>query len=361
MDSTRLPVARLLLVGAVVPAIYSAADHWLLARLELNPSDTGHIVLTMAVFVVQIGLMGWLCGRLLDNRWWRWGLYTWSWLLIDLQLLAATVFAQSTSNWNSGRLLPSSLFAAQVGLAVIWAILGSTRWTLRLPLSALAALALSLPLLEGYGFARELFPVQVIALSAICLLLRWRRFHLALLQDAPTSTSPPSASPKQLQASQFSIRHVLIWTTSLAVILGALRALDLLSLRALRPFYEHGVMPLLTAGILVAAALVIAVWAALGVGSAWLRCGVLFLAMPIIGAVLTALNWYSESIRWGGTVAWPWESPWAWRSLVDDHSWLALWLYLAGSLLFAALIILRVLGYRLVRRLSNHAYTLSAP
>jgi hypothetical protein len=57
-DTFRLPLARLLLVGAIVPTIFTAADHWLLTRLQLYPSDTLHIVLTMAAFVVQIGLMG---------------------------------------------------------------------------------------------------------------------------------------------------------------------------------------------------------------------------------------------------------------------------------------------------------------
>ena len=55
-DSSRLPLARLLLVGAVVPAAFSGIDHWLLTRLQQHPSDTGHLALTMAVFVVQIGL-----------------------------------------------------------------------------------------------------------------------------------------------------------------------------------------------------------------------------------------------------------------------------------------------------------------
>jgi hypothetical protein len=351
-ESARLPLARLLLVGALVPAVFSALDHWLLTRLEMRPSDTGHVVLTMAVFVVQIGLLGWLCGRLLENPWWRWGLYIWGWVLVDLQLLSAAVFADGGNYWNQGKLLPGSLFAAQVGLALIWAILGTTPWVIRLPLCAVVGLFLSLPLLGGYGFTRELFPVQMIALAVLCLLLRWQRFRLQRIQDLPPPAAGDVAARKQLQLAQFSIRHVLIWTTSLAIMLGVLRALDLLSLQALRPFFEQSMVTLLTAAILVAAVFVVAVWAALGAGSAWLRLPVLFLAMPPIGALLALFDWYSYPARFGGSgrdIFSLWTNSWAWQEFLDGHSWLAMWVYLAGSLLFASLLILRVLDYRLVR------------
>jgi hypothetical protein len=50
-------------------------------------------------------------------------------------------------------------------------------------------------------------------------------------------------------------------------------------------------------------------------------------------------------------------NPWLWyRSQADywyfvfrDHSWMIAWTTLAGGLLFAALLIFRTLGYRLVR------------
>ncbi len=353
IESPRLPLARLLLVGALVPAVFSALDHWLLMRLQMRVTDKAHLVLTMAVFVVQIGLLGWLCGRLIENPWWRWGLYLWGWVLVDLQVLAASVFAQGISYWDQSRLLPRSLFAAQVGLALIWAILGTTPWAIRLPLCAVVGLFLSMPLLESHGFTRELFPVQVIALSALCLLLRSRGFRLQRIEPSPALAGEPSSRKKQLHAAQFSIRHVLIWTTSLAVVLGILRALDLLSLEALRPFFEYDVVAVLTAGILIAAVFVIAVWAALGAGSVWLRLPVLLLAMPIIGALLAVLNWYSYSARVSGrrtvSLTTLWTDSWAWQHFLDNYSALAMWVYLAGSLLFASLLIFRVLDYRLAR------------
>jgi hypothetical protein len=275
--------------------------------------------------------------------------------LVDLQLLSAGVFAGGGNYWNHTRMLPTSLFAAQTGLALIWGILGTTNWALRLPLCAVIGLFTSLPVIEGFGVTGEMFPVQMISLAALCLLLRWQRFRLQCLEDLPLPAIVGDVSPprKQLQLAQFSIRHVLIWTTSLAVMLGVLRALNLLSLRELLPFFEQGVVTLLTAGILVAAVFVVAVWAALGAGSVWLRLAVLFLAMPSIGALLALLNWYSYPARFGSgrrDILSLWTNSWAWQDFRDNHSWLALWVYLAGSLLFASLLILRVLGYRLARK-----------
>lgn len=352
-DSARLPLARLLLVGALVPAVYSSLDHWLLTRLQLRPNDTGHIVLTMAVFAAQVGLLGWLCGRLLDDPWWRWGLYIWGWVLVDLQLLSATVFADG-GNWRShGRLLPGSMFAAQVGLTIIWAILGTTRWTLRWPTCLVLGTVLAVPALEGRHFSSEiLFPAQMIALAGLCLLLRWQRFQLQRIDvQSPTAPTPGSPAAKQLQLAQFSIRHVLIWTTSLAVVLGVLRALDLLSIRALLPYFEGSAISSLTAGILIAGVFVVAVWAALGAGPAWLRWPMLIASLVLCGLSFCLLHFLSNGGLWSdiptlifhpGT---PTRSSWYW----ERDRWLAAWVILAGGLLFASLIILRVLGYRLAR------------
>src|SRR5687768_13937271 len=115
MIPPRLPIARLLLVGMLVPAVFSALDHWLLGRLVANPRSHFVIVETMAAFVVQVGVLGVLCGRMLENPWWRWGVYAWGWLLIDIQVFSALDLVESAGWWwnNSQYLLLVSLLAAQ--------------------------------------------------------------------------------------------------------------------------------------------------------------------------------------------------------------------------------------------------------
>ena len=339
-DSSRLPLARLLLVAVLVPVVFSAVDHWLLSRLSENPTDRLHIGLTMGAFVIQIGVLGVLCGRWLDDPRWRWGVYLWGWLLIDMQLVSALVFVSGTSDWTgAGYFLVVSLFAAQVGLTIIWAILGTTRWVLRLPLCGVLATVLALPIAGSYGFAGTTFPVQVAALLVLCLVLRWKRFRLHSI-----ATGEERAANASQSALQFGVRHVLIWTTSLAVVLGVLRALDLLSWKALAPFL-HGGVAVLTAGILVAAVFVVALWAALGAGPAWLRWPTLTVTIVMVGSLLALFAFFDRN----GTIALLARSPATWDAFWRHDGWLLTWVALAGSLLFASLLILRVGGVRLVR------------
>jgi hypothetical protein len=344
------PLFRLVVVGMLVPVMFATVDAWLLQRMQFAPSSTLGIVATMTVFVVQVGLLGWLCGRWIENPWWRWGLYCWGWILVDLQLFAAATFADGANYWNHGRMLPGSLFAAQAGLAMVWGFLGSSRWTLRIPACTLLVFVFAWLSRGGYGMVREMVPLQLAALAALCGLLRLQRFRLL-----PIARNPGHALDKSLSTGlptmQFGIRHVLIWTTSLAVLLGMLRALELLSLDSLRVFYRAGFVSLVSLGLAVAITFVVAVWAALGGGPAWLRLPLLGLVLPVAGLAMAILFWNSERIRWspGTTFSDLWKQPWMWQQFWKDDVWLAVWVALAGSLLFASLIILRTIGYRLVR------------
>jgi hypothetical protein len=190
----------------------------------------------------------------------------------------------------------------------------------------------------------------MVTLATLCLLLRWAGYKLSQVAAAPTAgTSTPDGT--QLRQMQFGIRNVLVWTTSLAVVLGVLRGLDLLSLKSLQSFMEFDFLSLATAGLLIGLVFVVAVWASLGAGPVWLRVPLLLLVLPPIGVVLAFLEWNAQRVRYGSAagVELLWTTNWALPQLWDEHSWLVLWLSLAGSLLFASLIILRVIGYRLVR------------
>jgi hypothetical protein len=288
---------------------------------------------------------------LIENPWWRWGLYAWGWVLVDLQLYSTSVFADGGNYWNHDRMLPGSLFAAQAGLAIVWGILGSSHWTLRIPACTLLCFVFALLARSGYGFAREMVPVQLIALAALCVLLWLRRFRLDQMAVVAGETGQATGDAASARTMQFGIRHVLIWTTSLAVLLAMLRALDLLSLQTLREVSREGGVSLLTAGIVVAATFVVAVWAALGAGPAWLRVPILLSVLPMAGLTLALQSWNADRLRWspGTSISDLWNQSWLWQQFWREYSWLAFWVALAGCLLFASLIILRTLGYRLVR------------
>jgi hypothetical protein len=340
-----LPVGRLVLVGALVPAVFAYVDYRLLLLLQVTWASTFVVTLTMLVFVVQIGLLGWLCGRLLTNPWWRWGLYLWGGVLVDLQLVSATVFVGG--GWSVRTILPASLFAAQVGLAIVWAILGDTHWAIRLPACAVAGTLLTLPMDLGYGIAGDSFPIQLITLAILCLLLRWRGFRLEKVEAAGPvlpSAAKEASRPPPSRRMQFSIRHVLIWTTSLALILGVLRFLDLLSLEAWIPFFQENFIATLTGGLLLACVFVVSLWAALGSGPLWLRLPLLALALSATGFVLGVIHFCSEA---NPRVSYA--DLWRYRDYFwENDGWHVAWVFLAGSLLAASLVILRAIGYRLV-------------
>ncbi len=343
-EPPHLPIGRLLVVGVVVPAIFVAIDHRLLSGVVHNPCDEFHIGLTMAAFVGQVAVMGVLCGRLLVNPWWRWGVYLWGWLLIDLQVFSALALTDLTSvDWRRTEfLLTASLLAAQVVLAIIWGILGSTHWTLRWPFCAVAGVLLSIPLINTWGLASEMFPAGVAGLVALCIALRARGFRLDLVE--PQASEAVMASPKP-QFLQFGVRHVLIWTTSLAIVLGVLRGLDLLHSNIFVLFLRGSIVALLTAGILVAALFIVAMWAALGAGPAWLRWPLLALATALVGLLCALLDYFDR----GGTFAFFIRSSRVREMFWEDNGWIIAWMALAGGLLSASLLILRIIGYRLVR------------
>lgn len=345
-EPRRLPLARLLLLGVILPTIWVSIDYWLLNGIQNQSGGARHVALTMGVLVIQIGVMGWLYGRLLENLWWRWGLYVWGWALINLQLFASSAFA---GRWTDGGQLHASMFAAQIALILIWAILGTSRWVIRWPVCAVLGTLLMLPMDLGYGLVRQILPVQIAALAVLSLLLRWRGFRLQCVEG--DNAKPPAIgfnSPmEQGRPTQFNIRHVLVWMTSLAVVLGVLRTLDLLSLSALAPTFQHDLVAVLTGGLLLAAVLVVSMWAALGSGPLWLRLPVLALTLLAMGFALALLNWHAEA---GLTL----DDFWHYQvEFWQFNSGLFAWLALAGSLLFASLMILRASGYRLVRPQMN--------
>lgn len=338
----------------LLPACFAALDHWLLAELQVKSNSVFFVAFMLGAFVVQVGLLGALCGRLIDSPLLRGIIYTWCWVLIDMQ----TVTASLTEGYyyyywgNPTAILTTSLFAAQLGLVAIWAVLGSTRWVFRLPASLLMAVMLAVPLSNRSHYGdqlAQLFLVQTLVLLAICGVLRWQRFRL-LREVNEIPVEQAAVQEQGLRSMQFGLRHVMIWVTSLAVMLGIARAFDLLSPERLSAFLGQEWVWFISAGAVVGMVLVVALWAGLGTGAAWLRVPLLALAMLLSGATLIVTatmfaNWPGLSYRLN------WRSAAFWSELVEREAWIVAWTCLAGGLTYAALLIYRTLGYRLTRQI----------
>src|SRR4029434_7297738 len=119
-SASRHSLWRLTAVALLLPALFVAIDRLLLDALAGLWRNEWTMLLTMAIFVIQIGLMGVVCGRWIDWPFLRWLLYGWCWLLIDFQTLIAWAFANQT--WWGDAFQASALLNAQLGLAIIWAV-----------------------------------------------------------------------------------------------------------------------------------------------------------------------------------------------------------------------------------------------
>lgn len=351
-SDSSLPLTRLLFVGVFLPAVFSFIDAQLLAQHSLHTRDLPATVIMLAVFVFQIGIMGYLCARFIAPPFLKWLIYGWCWLLVDLQTLTAASF---TAPGYGHQLLALSLVAAQLGLVLIWGVLGTTWWAVRAPVSLLAAAAMSIPLFNrsfNYGYdSSAFFIAQSASLLAIVIFLRLRRFRLTPPPDGGAEELFGS-SGKDLGNSQFSLRDVIIWTSSLAVVLALFRAFDLLSPARYSYFSIQDWTTYVSGGVIVAMTLLVALWAALGQGSAWRRWAILVLACAAGGAA----NFVMESLFGHNGVYSPYPSisfysdPLLhWKLQWQMNWWLAAWVSLAGGMLFAALVFFRTLGYRLVQ------------
>jgi len=136
---------------------------------------------------------------------------------------------------------------------------------------------------------------------------------------------------------------VLIGTTVLAVLLGIAKVGDLLTARFVQRTYAVGFLLIAMVAVSTAAVLLVSIWASLGRGRSALRILVLVLSSLGVGAPLA---WYSVYIG----------QPMMARNLdyrflhwyATGYWWIG-WMFLTATLLAAALIIFRTLGYRLVR------------
>jgi len=151
------------------------------------------------------------------------------------------------------------------------------------------------------------------------------------------------------------VRDVLIWTTALALICGLVRWAGIPWEEWSQSHYRSWV-PLFSGGVVLSVTLVLALWAALGTGSARARC-LLLVVIPALAIASALIDWLAVLPSWR-----PWTAPWYntltwakwfywifWRPFSESTRFTAAWLSLAGGMLFATLLFPRALGYRLVR------------
>jgi hypothetical protein len=341
---------HLLAVGVALPAGLAITNHLLLTSSNLSDVSIPLLCALMGFYVLQIGFIGWGVATYIQPWPLRWFIYGWIMILVDLQL--ASMVSTGGRNGQGMNCLATAILAGQLGVAIVWGILGSGNIIWRIP----ALLVLLQTYWSFYSLLVRInqeppgrYPVgwdgllttQGVLLSVLIGILRLRGYSLVQLSPEDRTTRQQGSSKTPIQ---FGIRDVLLWTTSLAVLLAIAKGGDLLTLRFLKQFYDPGLLLLFTTGICTALILIVALWSALGQGSVTARFSVLTVLSLGIGA---GIGWYCATMARKATIT-SWSYAY-WNWYWNGYWWVG-WMFLTGVLLAASLIIYRTLGYRLVRR-----------
>jgi hypothetical protein len=339
-----MPNLRLLLLVAVVlPAVICALDYAALSFAYGNDWPAQHALLTYGLFVGQVALVSWAAGRLLQNWYWRLGMFAWVMTLINLQLYSLQGIKLGWSEADPAALLGFALLSAQLSALAMWCVLGRGYWAWRIPATCVAGVLLTsiMPNMYGIDVWKVLLCVQVCGLLVLLFALRAARYRLQ-------SQSEIESLALAQRVRQFSIAHMMIWTAAIAILLTLFRGVQpWLTVVGSVVWLRMGVL-----GLCCAVVALVSVWSTLGEGAWFLRVPLLIGLPPMVGAL----------VRWM-TAAWTqvFGAGGAWSSfryhfdrLKDlDWHWLA-WTSLAGWFLAAVLMLLRSTGYRLVR-VKRHA------
>jgi len=334
-----------LLVGIGMPAFFALADRTL-AAAWLADFSTATLVSFFALSVVEIGIAGWAVGRYVSPWPLRWFIWIWTMVLMDLELavMGSEGGYQAAATIEG---LATAVLSAQFSAAFVWGILGSGRFAWRVPALVLLGLWLVLLFLRLAWIATQssrwfrlewpdLIAVHALVLSMLCSFLRLRGYALRMPEIDISQKFKSTTGSRSLQ---FSIRHLMIGTTSLAVFLAIARAGDFLNFRFLKSTIDSGYTFLLVAATTSSIVMLVGLWAALGRGAPGLRIAILAVLSSAAGWCLAA---YCASLRFSSYF-------YALDPFVGLKSGWIGWMLLTGGLLAAALLIYRAEGYRLMR------------
>jgi hypothetical protein len=345
-----LHLPRLLPVALLLPAGIAGVNYAIVAGQGTDGGPGPLLWGQFAWYVVQVGIVGWAVGRGISHPLLKWIVF--GWILLLINLLTSAQAMNAGTNWRAEpSMAPAALMAGEMGLCVVWAFFGDTRWTWRWPAMILAAgvlyfLWLSLGSASQRQMWTELLLLQVVTLSVLCGLLRLFGFRLLVLAADEAKLAADDPRRRRLQ---FGIKHVLIWTTALAVLLGIAKGLDLLRWQVAQELVRYGLLWKLTVATTSAMVIIVALWVALGRGHWALRYSAGLIFTLLIGGGLGMWSMAkAAAARARGWRGWSFPDSQLLQLYEVGWWWLG-WLFLCGGLLAATLIILRVLDYRLVR------------
>jgi hypothetical protein len=281
---------------------------------------------------ITAAAISWTAGRYLHPAWFRWLLFAWCLLLLDILMTASRIGDESAY----------LLISAQVNLLTFWAILGPLSWQLRLPvvlvgsgaIFALCVIVSNYWTSQGWAFTMIL---AAIVGGALCIGLRLAGFRL---HDSRNATCETDAADGR-QAHQFGLRHMFLWATAAVPLLLVTRGVDLLFFIPWLDGESAFAAALLATSI--ATINLVAVWSVLGGGWLIARLASLVVVPAVIAAGITYYSNYLKSL-YG-----MWANVPILDTFIDLRSRWHAWFFVSTALLAALLLFLRASGFLLVR------------
>jgi hypothetical protein len=280
---------------------------------------------------ITTAILGWCVGRYLSPVWLRWIVLAWCLVLLDCLTILASF--EHGLEQEFGYVLVSS----QIGLLVLWAILGPPPWQSRLP--SVAAATPMLIIFSGSfvtsSYREEAWNILMLVAAVVIALLCGGLRYLGFLLRQPTQIALDATGRRPTY--QFGLKHMLIWLTVAGPLLLFVRSLD---------FKGSTAFPVALVAVSVATVNLIAIWTVLGAGY-WVLRIVALVGVPYsIAQGMAQYSAYLNTIGSGSSRRQYGTIPWILANM--ENLWLT-WLWLNALLLAALLVFLRASGYRLMR------------
>ena len=351
---------RPFLAGGLICLLFGVVQATVTKWVSSNGWSGWPVGVAFVLLAVQCFVISFFTGRQLvanRNLVWAWTFfYVWCLLMINLTL--GHVLIESGIGWASTYWQLSMVFAflqAQMGLMIIWGVLGSYDWRKRLPLFAIGFGCFCFPLwmfdfrswsMRGWF---SLLICYLVAVFVTTLILRWFRFRITALQfdtDLERAKNPQG---------QFSVLNLFVWTTIAAAAVGVGRFVPWELVW--ESVWAREVRFAILVSILVTVIAVSTCWAALGEpkGKKYVAVLVRLVIMLLLFTLIAYGLYSSEAVAAGGARGrtGSFIGGWAINLNTQGHLvfgiWCA-WTVLNGFFLFGLLQVFGAAGCRLVRK-----------
>jgi hypothetical protein len=323
--------ARFVALSVLLPGVVAVTNQLL---FELSPKSAVARAFLYPSMVAGTAVLSWCVGRYLQPQWFRWLVFAWSLILLDLLTFAAS--SSGPLRYYFGYMV----LLAQISLLILWATLSTVAWQWRLP-GVLVAIPAVIQFSRRFasGWSANGWEFMILMATAVvivvCCGLRLFRFRLLKSTEMPTNVNQRGSA----QLHQFGLKHILIWATAMAPFLLIGRGVDLLLFMHVD---AQVVFPAVLAAVGITALNMLAIWAVLGRGFGIFRI-VIFLSLSHLVAV--GISQYFGSLAAKFSTRRP---SYLLRTLTLDD-WMT-WLWLEAALLAALLLFIRANGYLLIRK-----------